>query len=218
MPVTPLSILPLKSPKSRLMARLQYGWGLRISELCSLRVKDVDLDRGKLIVRAGKGDKGRCIPLPRSMLEDLRAHLAEVRAVHEKDRAEQRPGVYLPEALERKMPKAGERWAWFWVFPANGLSRDPRGDRLDSLRRHHVHTGVYQKALWEAARAADIPKRANSHALRHSYATHLLEDGVNIRTVQAFLGHAQVETTMIYLHVMEDQRDRVGSPLDRVAG
>jgi integron integrase len=200
----------------RLMAQLQYGCGLRISELCGLRVKDLDLDRGKLTIRGGKGNKDRCVPLPRSLMKDIEAHLLHIQRIHDTDRQSKQPGVYLPPALERKMPKAGERWEWFWVFPAKGFSRDPRGAETAPPRRHHVHSGVYQKALWDAAQIAKIPKRSNSHALRHSYATHLLEDGVNIRTVQEFLGHAQVETTMIYLHVMEDQRDRISSPLDRV--
>ena len=199
----------------RLMAQLQYGCGLRISELCRLRVKDVDMDRGKLIVRGGKGNKDRCVPLPVSLRTDLQSHFEATRRLHEGDRSEGRPGVALPGALERKMPKAGERWPWFWIFPADGFSRDPRNPHAPK-RRHHVLPGVYQRALWEAARQADIPKRANSHALRHSYATHLLESGTNIRTVQEFLGHTNVETTMIYLHVMEDQRDRVDSPLDSV--
>ncbi len=209
-------VLEAMQGRWRLMARLQYGCGLRISELCRVRVKDVDLSRGKLYIRAGKGDKDRCVPLPVSLREDLQGHLEGVRGVYEKDRAQARAGVSLPNALDRKMPKAGERWEWFWVFPANDLSLDPRGDS-GVRRRHHILPGVYQRRLSEGVRAAGIPKRSNSHILRHSYATHLLENGTNIRTVQEFLGHACVETTMIYLHVMEDQRERTVSPLDAVA-
>ncbi|WP_185693186.1 integron integrase [Puniceicoccus vermicola] len=199
----------------KLMARLQYGCGLRISELCRLRVKDIDLERKKLTIRAGKGDKDRMVPLPRSTIEDLQAYLQDVRTVHDLDSEEGRPGVYLPNALDRKMPKAGESWAWFWAFPMKSLSRDPRNSD-GPRRRHHILPKAYQRELSVAAQKADIPKRSNSHALRHSFATHHLENGTNIRTVQQFLGHQTVETTMIYLHVMEDQAEQCVSPLDRV--
>lgn len=201
--------------KWALMARLQYGCGLRISELCRLRVKDVDLDRGKLYIRASKGDKDRCVPLPKCLHSALEEHLAKIRKVHEADRAAGVPGVFMPGALDRKMPKAGCRWEWFWVFPMAHLSKDPRGPEDGLKRRHHVLPGAYQKELSKAAVKAQIAKRSNSHVLRHSYATHLLESGVNIRTVQEFLGHTCVETTMIYLHVMEDQTDQILSPLDQ---
>ena len=200
--------------KWSLMARLQYGCGLRISEVCRLRVKDVDLERSKLYIRASKGDKDRCVPLPKSLHEPLVEHLAAVRKVHEADRKAQLPGVFMPGALDKKMPQAGKRWEWFWVFPMQSLSKDPRGAADAPKRRHHVLPRAYQKELSAAAVLAEIPKRSNSHVLRHSYATHLLEDGVNIRTVQDFLGHTCIETTMIYLHVMEDQQDLVLSPLD----
>ena len=201
-----------------LMARLQYGCGLRISELCRLRVKDVDLERGKLYIRASKGDKDRCVPLPKCLKEALVEHLQEVRKVHEADRAANVPGVFMPGALDKKMPKAGRRWEWFWLFPMKSLSRDPRGERDAPRRRHHILPRAYQKELSIAAVKAQIPKRSNSHVLRHSYATHLLENGTNIRTLQDFLGHACVETTMIYLHVMEDQQDLTVSPLDILEG
>jgi integron integrase len=197
-----------------LMARLQYGCGLRISEVCRLRVKDVDLERGKLYIRASKGDKDRCVPLPKSLREPLVAHLEVIQKVHQADRKAGVPGVFMPGALARKMSQAGKRWEWFWVFPMKSLSRDPRGERDALKRRHHVLPRAYQKQLSIAAVKAQIPKRSNSHALRHSYATHLLENGTNIRTVQEFLGHTCVETTMIYLHVMEDQKDLTLSPLD----
>ncbi|MFP4352655.1 MAG: integron integrase [Puniceicoccaceae bacterium] len=200
--------------KWRLMARLQYGCGLRISELCRLRVKDIDLERGKVYIRASKGEKDRCVPLPRSLRESLKGHLEEVRKVHEADRAAGLPGVFMPGALDRKMPCAGRRWEWFWVFPMQSLSRDPRGAPDAPKRRHHLLPRAYQRELSASAARAGIAKRSNSHVLRHSYATHLLESGTNIRTVQEFLGHTCVETTMIYLHVMEDQKDRTLSPLD----
>ncbi|MGB0743731.1 MAG: integron integrase [Opitutales bacterium] len=200
--------------KWSLMARLQYGCGLRISEVCRLRVKDVDLERGKLYIRASKGDKDRCVPLAKSLCEPLKAHLAGIRPLHEADRKADVPGVYMPNALEKKMPKAGKRWEWFWVFPMDRLSRDPRGAADAPKRRHHLLPRAYQKELSRAAALAEIPKRSNSHVLRHSYATHLLENGTNVRTVQEFLGHTCIETTMIYLHVMEDQKDLTLSPLD----
>lgn len=197
-----------------LMARLQYGCGLRVSELCRLRVKDVDIERGKLYIRVSKGYKDRCVPLPKCLRESLTAHLAEVRKVYQADRAADVPGVFMPGALDKKMPKAGCSWQWFWVFPMKSLSRDPRGEVGAPRRRHHILPRAYQKQLSIAAVKAGIPKRSNSHILRHSYATHLLENGTNVRTVQEFLGHTCVETTMIYLHVMEDQKDETLSPLD----
>ncbi len=200
--------------KWALMARLQYGCGLRISELCRLRVKDIDLERNKLYIRASKGNKDRCVPLPKSLKTSLEAHLEAIRPLHEADRKADTPGVYLPNALGKKMPKAAKSWAWFWFFPMDRLSRDPRGEPDAPKRRHHVLPRAYQKQLSRAAAEAEIPKRSNSHVLRHSYATHLLENGTNIRTVQEFLGHTCVETTMIYLHVMEDQTDQILSPLD----
>jgi integron integrase len=200
--------------KWKLMAQLQYGCGLRVSELCRLRVKDVDLERGKLYIRASKGDKDRCVPLPKSLHEPLREHLESVRKVHEADRKAGLPGVYMPNALDKKMPKAGKSWEWFWVFPMDRLSKDPRAEPGAPKRRHHILPRAYQKHLSSAATEAEIPKRSNSHVLRHSYATHLLENGTNIRTVQELLGHTCVETTMIYLHVMEDEKDQTLSPLD----
>jgi integron integrase len=201
--------------KYRLMARLQYGCGLRISELCRLRVKDIDLDRNKLYVRAGKGRKDRTVNLPKVLREDLEAQIAEARKLYEKDRSEQRPGVYMPEALERKFSNAPKSWEWFWLFPSRELSYDPRNRKIGK-RRHPILPGVYQSHLTRGAKAAKIPKRSNSHVLRHSFATHLLENGSTIRTVQELLGHTCVETTMIYLHVMEDDSAEKASPLDKL--
>ncbi|MGE9290020.1 MAG: integron integrase, partial [Puniceicoccales bacterium] len=198
----------------RLMAELQYGCGLRISEVCRLRVKDVDLARGKLYLRASKGDKDRCVPLPGVLREKLEDQLGLARVVHESDRAAGIPGVFLPGALERKMPKAPRSWQWFWLFPMKSLSKDPRGRPGADKRRHHVLPKAYQKQLSAAAAKAGISKRSNSHILRHSYATHLLEGGTNVRTVQELLGHTCIETTMIYLHVMEDRKNETLSPLD----
>ena len=192
------------SGKAGLMARLQYGCGLRVSELVRLRVKDLDLHRRLLLVRAGKGGKDRSVAIPKSLLPQLQEHLGAVRKVYETDRAENRRGVYLPPALERKFSKASTSWEWFWVFPSTKLARDPREPHRPA-RRHHVLPGAYQRQLTAAAREAGIPKRSNSHILRHSFATHLLEDGINVRTVQELLGHASIETTMLYLHVMENQ-------------
>jgi len=208
--------LPLGQRRGKwlLMAQWQYGCGLRLSEVCRLRVKDVDLERNKLYIRASKGDKDRCVPLPKSLHDSLVAHLQAVRTVHEADRAAGVPGVYMPGGLERKMARGAERWEWFWVVPMPSLSKDPRGAADAPKRRHHILPRAYQKELSAAAVKADIPKRSNSHVLRHSYATHLLENGTNIRTLQEFLGHTCVETTMIYLHVMEDQQDQTLSPLD----
>ena len=203
--------------KWALMARLQYGCGLRISEVCRLRVKDVDLERGKLYIRASKGDKDRCVPLPKSLRASLTEHLEAIRPLHTADRKAGTPGVYLPGALHKKMPKAGKRWEWFWLFPMPSLSRDLRGAADAPRQRHHVLPRAYQKALSLAAAKAEIPKRSNSHVLRHSFATHLLENGTNIRTLQELLGHTCVETTMIYLHVMEDQADALVSPLDALS-
>lgn len=200
-----------------LMAQLQYGCGLRISELCRLRVKDLDFERGKVYVRGGKGGQDRMVPMPRSIRDALQEHLVEVGQLFRKDRAEKRRGVYLPSALERKFRNAGASWEWQWAFPSHALARDPR-EPSAPRRRHHILPGVYQRALSEAVRAAGIPKRSNSHLLRHSFATHLLESGTNVRTVQQFLGHKCIETTMIYLHVMEDQSGQCLSPLDATLG
>jgi len=183
--------------KYKLMAQLQYGCGLRVSELCRLRVKDIDLDRNKLYVRAGKGRKDRTVNLPKVLREALEAQLREARSLHEQDRKEERPGVYMPDALAKKFKNAGTRWEWFWLFPSRELSKDPRNPSLGK-RRHHILPGVYQSALTRAAQAAGIAKRSNSHVLRHSFATHLLENGSTIRTVQELLGHKCVETTMSF--------------------
>jgi integron integrase len=196
-----------------LMARLLYGTGLRVMELLRLRVKDLDFERGQVVVREGKGDKDRVVMLPESIREDLRRHLERARLLHESDRADGVQGVWMPEALGVKHPRAALEWAWFWVFPARSLGEDPR--EPGTLRRHHVHDNTLAKALGAARQRARIDKLVTPHTLRHCFATHLLESGTDIRTVQDLLGHMSLETTMIYTHVME-RRGVAGvrSPLD----
>lgn len=186
---------------ARLMASLTYGGGLRVSECCELRVKDIDLDQGLVTVRAGKGAKDRTTLLPDSCRGELEAQLTRCRAVHDADRAAGIPGVWLPDALERKYRGAGREFGWFWVFPSHSLSTDPR---VGVVRRHHVSESVLQKAVGSAARAAGIHRPVSAHTLRHTFATHLLLNGVDIRQIQEYLGHSHVETTMIYTHVVKD--------------
>lgn len=194
-----------------LLARLIYGCGLRLSEALSLRVKDLDLERGQLIVRAGKGDKDRRTVLPDSLKDDLLAQLSKARQVYDSDRSQNLPGVALPGALERKYPQAGTEWPWFWLFPAPSLSVDPRSH---TVRRHHLHPSSLQNAFKNAVKKAGLSKPASIHTLRHSFATHLLERGTDIRTVQDLLGHANLQTTMIYTHVARPDLLKVKSPLD----
>ena len=195
----------------RLMAELAYGAGLRLMELLRLRVHHVDLERNLLVVHAGKGDKDRVTVLPVSLRPALERQLRRLRELFAKDRAERMPGVWLPEGLERKFKRAGERWEWQWFFPSREASIDPvSGVR----RRHHVIDTTFQRILKRAADAAKIDKRVTPHVLRHSFATHLLESGTDIRTVQELLGHESVETTQIYTHVMQKPGLGVRSPLD----
>ncbi|HLO64599.1 MAG TPA: integron integrase [Azonexus sp.] len=196
-----------------LMARLLYGTGMRLMEAVRLRVKDVDFARAEIMVRDGKGGKDRPTVLPASLIPALQSHLQRVRMLWERDREAGRPGVYLPEALARKYPSAPEAWAWFWVFPAAGLSVDPR---TGIERRHHTHEQALQRAIKRGLSEAGIAKPASTHTLRHSFATHLLESGYDIRTVQELLGHSDVSTTMIYTHVLNRGGRGVVSPLDAV--
>ena len=210
---------PTKVPKKTdgrygLAARLQYGAGLRLSELVSLRIKDVDLERGTVTVRCGKGDKDRMTVLPKSLLKEVAEQIELARGFWKQDRLERRPGVYLPGALARKFRRAAETFEWFWLFPAKQISTDPESK---IRRRHHLHGKVYNEAIKRAAAAAGIHKRVTSHALRHSFATHLLENGTDLRTIQEILGHEDITTTEIYLHVATGEHGLgVVSPLDRL--
>jgi integron integrase len=195
----------------RLMTLLLYGAGLRLMECLRLRVKAIDIERRTVTVRAGKGDKDRQTLLPERIKPALIAHLETVRAVYEEDRQHALPGVELPDALERKYPHAGEEWAWHWLFPAAGLSVDPRSK---TVRRHHLMPEWLQRQFKVAVNKAGIAKHATVHTLRHSFATHLLESGYDIRTVQELLGHASVQTTMIYTQVAKKNIFGVKSPLD----
>jgi integron integrase len=196
---------------TRLMAELMYGAGLRLMELLRLRIHHLDFDRGQLKVFGGKGDKDRLTLLPEKLRPGLHTHIEQLRRQFEVDRREGLAGVWLPEGLARKYQGAGETWEWQWLFPSRELSTDPT---TGVRRRHHVLDGTFQNAIRLSARAAKIDKRVTPHVLRHSFATHLLESGVDIRTVQDLLGHESVETTQIYTHVMQKPGLGVRSPLD----
>ena len=195
----------------KLMAALIYGGGLRLQECLSLRVKDVDFERGCLVVRAGKGAKDRETVLPGSLVADLRRHLSDVRSLYDRDRRARSPGVSLPDALAAKFPGASTDWKWFWVFPSPNLTVDPR---TRAVVRHHVFPTTLQKAFRDAVIASGVTKHATVHTLRHSFATHLIENGYDIRTIQELMGHADVSTTMIYTHVASRNKLGVASPAD----
>lgn len=195
-----------------LMAKLIYGCGLRLQECLSLRIKDVDIKQGIVIVRSGKGDKDRRTVLPESLKDDLLHHISFAREIYEQDRKDNTNGVYLPGTLEKKYPNVGKEWGWFWLFPARDISIDPRSC---IVRRHHLHPTALQRAFKEAVIKAGITKQASIHTLRHSFATHLLESGYDIRTIQELLGYRNLQTTMIYTHVATKNILSVRSPLDK---
>jgi integron integrase len=197
----------------RLMAELMYGSGVRLMELLRLRIKDVDTERRQLVVRAGKGGKDRVTVLPKVLLEPLQRHRERLRLLHAEDQAAGAPGVWLPEGLDRKYPHAGKDWEWQWFFPSRERSIDPQ---TGLRRRHHVSDAAFQNAIRKAARRAGLNKNVTPHVLRHSFATHLMESGVDIRTVQDLLGHKDVATTQIYTHVMEQPGLGVRSPMDQL--
>lgn len=194
-----------------LAAMLLYGTGMRLMECIRMRVKDVDFDRGQIIIREGKGAKDRATMLPESLVLELKGHLEKVRDIHDSDLEKGFGEVYLPGALDKKYPKAPKEWGWQYVFPSTKISKDPRSGKE---RRHHMDESSLQKAVKRTARAAGLAKRVTPHTFRHSFATHLLENGYDIRTVQELLGHKSVQTTMIYTHVIKKGGMGVQSPLD----
>jgi integron integrase len=204
-------VLLLLEGEHGLFARLLYGTGMRITEGLQLRVKDVEFERGAIIVREGKGGKDRAVMLPQSLVPALQEHLAKTRVPWSADQAAGRGGVEMPDALARKFPRAGTSWGWFWVFPQATHSTDPRSG---VVRRHHLYDQTFQRAFRRAVERAGIHKMATPHTLRHSFATHLLQSGYDIRTVQELLGHSDVSTTMIYTHVLKVGGRGVRSPVD----
>jgi integron integrase len=194
-----------------LMARLLYGSGMRLMECIRLRVKDLDLERSSIYIHAAKGGKDRITIFPASIKSDMRNHLDKVKKLHDEDLSSGYGETYIPEALARKYSSAAKEFRWQYVFPAKKLSSDPR---TEVVRRHHVMESGLQKAIKKAVDRAGLTKRVSCHTFRHSFATHLLENGVNIRVVQELMGHADVKTTEIYTHVMEKDLTAVNSPLD----
>lgn len=208
------NVIALLEGTPQLVVKLLYGSGLRISEAVRLRVQDIDLDYKQVTVRSGKGDKDRVSTFPVSITPQLTAHLDKVKLMHEQDLAQGYGAVYLPFALERKYPNANKSWGWQYVFPAKTLSSDPRSS---TIRRHHIDQSAINKMIKKAVRQLDIHKKVSAHTFRHSFATHLLQRGTDIRTIQALLGHNDLETTMIYTHVLNQGGQGVVSPLDDLA-
>jgi integron integrase len=198
---------------NRLMAQLMYGSGLRLMELLRLRVQDVNFEQGIIVVRSGKGGKDRVSVLPEILRVALLEHRERLRRLFAEDQQGELPGVWLPPSVENKIPTAGTQWAWQWFFPSRQLAVDPRSG---VRRRHHLNDASFQNAIRKAARAAGLSQRVTPHTLRHSFATHLLAGGADIRTVQELLGHADVATTMIYTHVLNRPGLAVRSPLDNL--
>jgi len=206
-------VLQATPPEDRLLLQLAYGAGVRVSELIRLRIKDLDFDNQLLLVRDGKGTKDRATLLPKKLEAPLRDQIARVKRIHDQDLAAGHGAVYLPFALDRKYPSAPKEFGWQYLFPANDLAVDPRSG---AVRRHHISDQVPQRIMRDALRKAGIVKPASMHCLRHSFATHLLLKGVNIREVQKYLGHESVETTMIYTHVIRGMDSTAESPLDEL--
>ena len=204
-------VLTLLDGTHRLFGQLLYGTGMRINEGLQLRVKDLDFDNQSIIVRCGKGGKDRVVMMPASLIPALHNQLAAARVYWATDRAEGRAGVAMPNALERKYPRAGSSWNWFWVFPQSTHSTDPQSG---VVRRHHMYDQTFQRAFKRAAVGAGVTREATPHTLRHAFATHTLQAGYDIRTVQDLLGHADVSTTMIYTHVLKVGGGAVRSPVD----
>jgi len=200
---------------NRLIAELLYGAGLRLMELARLRVQDIDFDSSTILVRSGKGDNDRTTILPKAVRERLREHIANVKTLHDKDLAIGHGEVVLPNALSRKYPNAAKEWNWQYVFPSASLSVDPRSGKTG---RHHISDKSIQLAVKEALKKTGIVKHATVHTLRHSFATHLLQSGINIREVQSLLGHKHIETTMVYTHVLRNMSNAPQSPLDGLYG
>lgn len=198
----------------QLVVKLLYGSGLRIMEAVRLRVKDVDFELKEILVRSGKGDKDRVTTFSARLIPFLQAHLDTVKCLHDRDVADGYGEVFLPYALERKYPSANREWGWQWVFPARELSLDPRSGKK---RRHHMDPSVVNRAIRQAAMRSKLAKPITAHSFRHSFATHLLQRGTDIRTIQALLGHEDVSTTMIYTHVLKQGGQGVPSPLDDLA-
>jgi integron integrase len=206
------AVLAALEGQSRLIASLLYGGGLRVLEALSLRVKDVDLERGQITIRGGKGNKDRVTTLPRALEQSMTDHLHRLRARHDRVPRPNRVPVTLPDSIGRKIPSAKFDWSWQYLFPAVRAHRD---GATGKYVRHHLHVTAIQRAVREAVLASGISKRATCHSFRHSFATHLLEDGYDIRTVQELLGHSDVSTTMIYTHVLNRGGLGVRSPMDR---
>lgn len=204
-------IMPLMDETYRLIAKIMYGSGLRLNECISLRIQDIDFDNSQIIVRNAKGKKERSTMLPESLIETLKSQISKVKALHQHDLRNGYGYVYLPYALERKYPNDNRSFIWQYLFPAKSVSVDPRSNHS---RRHHVHLSSAQRHIKSAIQKSGIRKRGTSHSLRHSFATHLLEAGYDIRTIQELLGHEDVSTTMIYTHVMRKGGSGVKSPID----
>ena len=194
-----------------LIVRILYGSGLRLMECMTLRVKDIDLSRNIITVRSGKGDKDRTAMIPKKISQDLQNHIKNVKNIFEEDKAKGNNRVKLPDALSKKYPNAEREWVWYWVFPSKNFYIDKKNGKV---YKHHIHESVVQKVIKKASIKSNIPKKISAHTFRHSFATHLLESGVNIRVVQELLGHKKLETTMIYTHVLLEHKNDIKSPLD----